>query len=351
MSKEPADQLASAIRNLQSKLDSLQSDARLTRLRDEIEDLTTTVSGLGQRVKQLRARGYVFETALQGTAESLAQQWATLRGEVSARIEKEAAALQWDLRTVEAQVKQVVDRAGDPAAAQSLLTKAQAAVETLEGKVKAVQDSIRGMYDNAQSEVNQFVTHLQRVEWMLAQLAEATFQLLPTEAGIMAVSAKWVKGDKDDPRGVLYLTDQRLLFEQKQEIATKKVLFITTQKQKVQQLLFEVPLGQIEKVVASRKGLLGHEDHIELTLAPEAPIPTAHFHLSGQDCNWWQGLIGRAKAGEFDQDRVVPLDQVAVEKAKTAPDRCPNCRAPITQPVLRGMDSIKCQYCGHVIRL
>lgn len=351
MSKEPAEQFANAVRDLQSKQTSLQSGARLACLQDEMEDLSTTISGLAQRVKLLRARGYVFETALQETAERLEQQWATLRTEVLARIEKEVAALQWDLRSVEAQVRQVVDRASDPIAAQNLLVKAQAAVEALEKKTTAVQNSIRGMYDQFKSEVDKFVKHLQQVEWMLAQLAEATFQLLPSEAGIMAVSAKWVKGEKDDPRGVLYLTDQRLLFEQKQAIATKKVLFVTTQKEKVQQLLFEVPLGQIEKVVASKKGLLGHEDHMDLTLAPEAPVPAVHFHLSGQDCNWWQGLIGRAKAGEFDQDRAVPLDQEAVAKAKAAPDRCPNCRAPITQPVLRGMDSIKCQYCGHVIRL
>ena len=110
-------------------------------------------------------------------------------------------------------------------------------------------------------------------------------------------------------------------------------------------------MGQIDQVQASKKGLLRHEDHLDLTLAPGAPLPSAHFHIDGQRSTTWQGLIGRAKSGDFDQDRAVALDQEAVEKVRAAPTRCPNCNAPITQRVLRGMDRITCEYCGHVIRL
>jgi hypothetical protein len=45
------------------------------------------------------------------------------------------------------------------------------------------------------------------------------------------------------------------------------------------------------------------------------------------------------------------LDQAAVEKVKTAPTQCPNCGGSITKPVLRGMDTITCEFCGNVIRL
>ena len=40
--------------------------------------------------------------------------------------------------------------------------------------------------------------------------------------GVKAVWTKDGKEDKSDPEGTLYLTDQRLLFEQKEEVATKK---------------------------------------------------------------------------------------------------------------------------------
>ena len=63
--------------------------------------------------------------------------------------------------------------------------------------------------------------------------------------------ANWKKpGDKDGVGGVLFLTDQRLLFEQKEEVVTKKVLFIATEKQKVQALAWEIPVANIATAAA-----------------------------------------------------------------------------------------------------
>ena len=351
MSTKPVGGPSNRIRALQQKVDQLQSDVRLTNLRDAVEDVGSTASGLVERVRSLRARGYVFEKSLEGKAADLEGQWSPLRSRVLGQIDQEAAGLQRDLASVEQLVRQVGAPAGTPPAAPPLLGQAERAAEALEGKAEAAERSIRGMYDQYQGEVNQLMQHLRRVEWMLTQFAEATFRLLPTEGGIMAVRATWQKGGKDDPTGILYLTDQRLLFEQKQEIATKKMLFITTEKEKIQELLFEVPVGQIEKVQASKKGLLRHEDHLDLDLAAGGALSSAHFHIDGQRSKTWQGLIGSAMSGDFDRDRAVAVDQKAAEKVRTAPTRCPNCNAPITQQILRGMDRITCEYCGHVIRL
>jgi DNA-directed RNA polymerase subunit RPC12/RpoP len=40
-----------------------------------------------------------------------------------------------------------------------------------------------------------------------------------------------------------------------------------------------------------------------------------------------------------------------VAKVKAAPTVCPRCGAAMTAPVLRGVDSIRCEYCGNVVRL
>ena len=110
-------------------------------------------------------------------------------------------------------------------------------------------------------------------------------------------------------------------------------------------------MALVEEVISSKKGLLGHEDHLEVTFAHDAPRSSAHFHIDGQRSEDWRALIGRAKVGEFDRDRAVKLDKDVVEKVRSAPTRCPVCNAPMTQKVLRGMDSITCEYCGNVIRL
>lgn len=351
---EPGEQLKREIDSIGRAINSLHAKVRLAELRDAVEDLQTNIANLPNKVRDLRVLGYPFEKGLEEQVSDLAQQWASLQPMVLAQIEQQTIALELALRPVEEQFRRLI---GLPVASPEVslhVAQTKAAISSLESKVSAAQGQIRGMYDALERQVGEFHRHLQRVDWTLKQLAEASFPLLATEAGIMAVKATWIKGekeDKNDPQGILYLTDQRLLFEQKQEIATKKVLFIAREKEKVQKLLFEVPLAWIEDVKASKRGFLGHEDHLEFTLAPNAPALTAHFHIDGQDCNTWQSLVGRAKAGEFDQDRAVPLDQTVVEKVKSAPTACPHCGAAITTQVLRGMDSIRCEYCGKVIRL
>jgi hypothetical protein len=320
-------------------------------VRDAIEDVGTKAASLRQRVAEIRSRGYVFERTLEDRSADLARQWQPLREQVHLRVEQETATLRRDLPNVEKLLKEIEAWGAVPASAEPLLQRAERAVETLEGKAKAAADGISGMYDQFEALVHDLSQHLDRVEWMLSQMGEATFKLLPVEGAIAAVRATWVKEPDDNPQGVLFLTDQRLLFEQKQDIATKKILFITTEKERVQELRLEVPLAHIDRVVATRRGLLGHEDHVEIEFSPQARSSGAHFHIDGQRSEDWQAMMGRAQSGDFDRDRAVPIDEQVAERVREAPTRCPGCNAPITQPVLRGMDSITCEYCGHIVRL
>ena len=45
------------------------------------------------------------------------------------------------------------------------------------------------------------------------------------------------------------------------------------------------------------------------------------------------------------------IDEKVAERVNNAPTKCPSCNGAITQPILRGMESINCEYCGDVIRL
>ncbi len=348
------DQLASDISSLERRVAQLQPQAQLNSLRDRVEDLGTTAEGLEQRVQSLRARGYVYERGLEAEAGELRKRWSQMRLGILRQINTQAQQLQRDVKPLEDQLGQLVARARHPASARPLHTRLESAVRLFEEKASAAQNTISGMFDEFGNKVFQFTSRLDKIDWMLKQLAEASFKLLPTEGGLAAVKAGWVKGRKeqdDDPQGVLYLTDQRLILEQKQEIVTKKVLFIAKEKESVQQLLWEVPVVQVDRAQPSKKGLFGKDDYLEIDFKPGAPLNSVNLHLFGQDGDTWQGLLGRAQAREFDQDRAVEVDQAEAEKAKAAPTQCPSCGGPITDPVLRGMDTLTCKFCGHVIRL
>jgi hypothetical protein len=351
---DAAAQLASDLGLLQTEANSLESKARFADARSALESFENEVGGLPERVALVRSHGYVFETGLEQQAGDFVGRWGPLRATVEQHIDQETAALQPDLRALELQMSQLNGWSSDVGVAQSLLGQAQSSASGLDARISAVDSTLAGMYESFKGEVQKLTEQLGRVEWMQTQLAEASFQLMPSEGALMAVPAVWCrqgKQAKDDPEGVLLLTDQRLLFEQKQEVATKKMLFIATEKQKVQKLLVDAPIGKSDSVKGTKQGLMGHEDHVDITFVSGMPLRAAHFHLKGQDCNLWQGLIGRAKAGDFDHDRTVLPDAAQVERVKAAPTKCPSCGGAITETVLRGMDSIICGFCGTVIRL
>ena len=350
---DPTQQIDSEIRALQNRVNELQESVQLTKAREAVEELQTNVNGMPQRITGLRTLGYVFEKDLEAQAQAFIQSWGLLYPNVQMQINSQSALLAGSLRPIEMQMPQLAALMGNPGVARGLLTSLQSAVSQEESRVEAVEKTIAGMFDQFGSQVGAVVRHLEDIEYLLGQLAEASFQLLPTEAGIAAVKAVWCKSGKEqkgDPAGVLYLTDQRLIFEQKEEIATKKVLFVVTEKQKVQGPQLEVPVALVERVEISKVGLLKNEDLIEVHFLSGAPVQAASFHI-WQENNAWQALINRARSKDFDQGRAVALDQAAVERVRSAPAQCPNCGGAITAVVLRGMDSIKCEFCGTVIRL
>jgi hypothetical protein len=339
------------ISTVQNEINTLHSSVRLSSIRDEMENMTTQTSTLYQRVKALRVRSYAFEIKLEDQGTSFNNRWLSMRSPIEIQLNQQSSRLENEMGPIEMQLGRVNLLRSNPATVKPALTQLKTSVENMKSKASAAENSIKGMYDKFHQELRDFIAHIEKVEWMLTQLDEASFRLMNSEAGIMAVKATLVEGkeDKDDPQGILFLTDQRLVFEQKQEVATKKVLFITTAKEKVQKLLFEAPVSSIEKIDALKQGVFKNEDHLMLSFA--SGKPQVHFHIFSQDGTVWQGLINRAKSKDFDRDRAIKLSQQEVEKVRQAPSICPQCGGTITKPVLRGQDNITCEYCGYVIRL
>lgn len=337
-SAPPAAAANEALQAEMGRFNALQSQIMLTRINDDLEDIEGAVNALPANAENIRARGYVFKNYLEKKVETLATQWRDLRPRVESAIRTQAQSLQTDATSV-----------------QNTLNRgalAGAALTSLESKVSAATGNLQGMYDTLDNNVNQTQQQIDDISWTLQQAEQASFGLLPTEAPVEAVPANWKKpDDKDGVDGVLYLTDQRLIFEQKEEVATKKVLFITTEKQKLQSLQWEVPVAQIEQAAGSKKGLMGKDDYLTLTCGSAAPFRAAEIHLKGETGEAWQGFVGRVKSGDIAKERTVPVDAKAAEAVANAPTKCPTCGATITQTILRGQTEITCEFCGSKIRL
>ncbi len=334
---------------LQQEIDrfnAIQGDVLLTRNTKDLADVEAGVNGLPANIAAIRARGYVFKSYLEHKAETLTGQWHDLRPRVEASIRTQAQ----QLRAQADQVQAVHNRR----------QRATAAMSALESQVTAAQRNLQGMYDPLNENVLQTQKQLDDIVWTLTQAEQAAFGWLATEAPVEAVPANWQKpGDKDGVGGVLYLTDQRLVFEQKEEVATKKVLFIATEKKKVQALGWEVAVANIASATGSHRGFMNKDDFLTVDCASGAGLRTpegatfskADIHLMGETGDAWQAFIGRVKNGDVAKERTVPVDEKAVASVANAPTKCGTCGATITQTILRGQTEISCQYCGSVIRL
>ncbi|HEY74742.1 MAG TPA: hypothetical protein G4O00_00995 [Thermoflexia bacterium] len=340
----------SQLESLSWKLERLQEAASLSDIYDDLADIEAMLTTLPAEIETLRSRGYVFRNYLERKVEVLSKQWADMQDRVRREVERRGAELSRALRDAERAVQQAAS--GDPAR----IARAESVVRTLEGKVSAAQDALEAMFDTLDQNVTQTRAQVEEIEWALEQADQASFDFYPDENLVAACRAQFLETKKEGPEGILFLTDGRLIFERKEEVATKKILFITTEKKTVQELIFQVPIGHIEEVKASQSGFLGRKEMLEVLFAPEADISEARLRLlGGADNEEWAALIGRVRSGDIEKERVQVEGEEAAEAEPVAPaevpTKCPNCGAILTTPIVKGMREITCEYCGTVIRL
>jgi hypothetical protein len=340
-----SEEVVEKLEGLQSQFGDLQEAVLLTDMRDDIEEIETALAMLPPGIEELRTRGYVFRSFLDNKVSVLSEQWEEVQGRLSSEMGRRVR----DLEREADSATHALRRAASGQTAD--VAQAEAALETLERKVGAAQSAIEAMYGTLRTNVNQTRSKVEQIRWLLDQVDEASFQLYPAEDPVAACRAQYMESEKEGPEGILYLTDERLIFERKEKVATKKVLFIATEKEEVQELVFEVPIGHVEDVKASQKGFLGRKEMLELVFGPEADLSDVTLRLRGADNEEWAGLIGRVRSGEISEERTRPKEEAVAEAAREVPTKCPTCGATLDMAVVRGMREVKCEYCGAVIRL
>jgi hypothetical protein len=285
----------------------------------------------------------------------LVQRWHTLHEQVSDVLYRQ----QTDLVDASNRLLDTVDRLYEPTANRATVDSCWSGVRSLQSRIEAAHNSLTGMYDDLCDELEKIGGSIDRIEWMLDQVEAAGFQLYQGEAPIRAAGAQWIRqGDDEGPSGVLYLTDQRVLFERKEEVTTEKFLFVKLKKEMVHEFMFDVTVSSVDEVEVGeqREGFLalGKVEVLEMRFDHTAQLSGALFHLDKDDAQTWEELMGRVKSGEIDRARTeeAAAEAEALDEARAEiPTNCPNCNAPLDQTLVRGMTSVTCQYCGSVIQI
>jgi gas vesicle protein len=333
---------------LRRRYDDLRDKINMGDVTRTLGDTATEIAGLPGEIALLRQRGYAFASYLERKAEVLKQQWDEVRQQVQRVIDQEIERVQRQFDELTSLWRRLETQASATGKEQQY-NLVSMSIETLEKAVDGARSRIEGLYGQVPENVSQTTTQIGQIKRYLDLADEATVTWKPAEAVFMVVEAEWKKTGKgkEDPDGVLYLTDQRLVFEQKEKVGGRFGLG----GEKVQQVLFETPVGAITGVVPEDKGLFGGKDLIHLKLSSgDYAETTFEVKTGGVDSKWYAQQLNRAISGEIDKERAIPVDQQAAEAAKAAPTACPTCGATLP-PVTRGMTELTCQYCGSVVRL
>ena len=295
--------LSSEALSLQSSLSDLQDRSSFSRISSSISSLDAELDQANQLLESARAKGYRYQSDLEKIAYAALGSWQSICQQVMNALDQQSRIFQNRLLSVDPNVQRLNGVLSNPSSAAPLLRATQSQVNTILNDLSAAESNLERNYSSIQEQARSLNNRLRNIHWALDQLAEAKFQLTNGEGLIQAVANRWDKEGKDDPEGVLYLTNRRLIFERKEKVATKKILFITTASELVQELLVDQPLAALNGLKAENKGLFGHQDFLLIEFS-DRKLGSVAFHIDGQDSKDWVSLIERAKSGQIEADRV-----------------------------------------------
>ena len=334
---------------LHRRFTAAESDAQLGSVYSAIGRIETAFTQLPLEIDALRARGYAHSRQAEAQIDAFRRQWESTRPRVESALTEHVNRLNGDLQLAGQRVRQI--SGGTPAVIAATTT----AVDGLESKIRAADQALRGLYDRLSSELQNLTRELNQIKKMLDQLDESPdIHLRSSEGPIAVVKAQWQRDSNDGPEGSLFLTDQRLLFERKEEVVTRRVLGIfKADSEKHQELMLDIEIADVENVTQRQEsgGFLGmgRSEFMDLTLGANAPVSRARFLLKEGRSADWISKIKRVQTGDINRDRHEAY-VAEVEAADTVlfPTQCPSCFAAVP-PAPRGVRALTCEFCGATI--
>lgn len=344
------DEASSKFASLKRTYEGLIRDVRMSDVESEINRIGESARSLPEKIKGIRERGYVFRSYLENKAEVIQNHWDDIRHRVQRAIETESEGLREELEDVEKKLEAAERVADNETKLAPRLEMLEPAVSRLEEKVKQATSKVSDIYETLQNDIMKTESQLREIEWFLEQKEEASFDFLAGESLFLAAKAEWVvtgKGKKD-PDGILYLTDQRLVFEQKETTGKRLGMFGGKQEQEVE---WEIPLNQFESVTSDKKGMFGGKDMLEFSLSSGAPYAKITVEVKGGvDCRFWEKQVNRMVSGEASDERAIEPDPELVEAVRNAPTDCHVCGGTLPK-IVAGQNQLECMYCGAIVRL
>ena len=335
------EELAAAVEEAKTRYEDLVKRVQMTDIVREVSSLGNDIEGLPDAIQQVRSRGYKFRAYLESKIEVMAEKWDDTNDRIETWLDEESADLDDELADAENAYRRLKRRP-----TESRLEKLTGVLDELETQVEASEEKVQALYEAIQREVATTKTQLGKVNKQLDWLEGSEISLNAGEGLFMAAEAEW-DDNRDKPEGYIFVTDQRIIFEQSE----KKGGMMGFGGKQVKEVLWEVGHDSVEKVIPENRGMMGGNDMMILKLGAGAPYPEIVAEIKGGiEAEYWAQQVNRAAKGYITQESAVEPDPELIERLQNAPTACPNCGG-VLPKLTAGATQVTCEYCGTAIRI
>jgi chromosome segregation ATPase len=326
--------------NVSAKLSSIKSELnslsfRTRNLPNTVNQLDNNISEISTRVQNIRNSGYRSQTNLDKRYDALRKTWENISPNIQSFSLEQSNELLQKQNNLEARI--------DRASSLDILDRYSTQLSDLSGDFIAIENSLRSQLNDYQNHYEIIDKDLRVAEETVSNLSNSSIEWKNNESPVLAVKIHDLTNDR---HGILALTNLRILFEEVKEEVIRKNLFFATEKKTTREVVLDQPIGSIDLIEKGRVGFLKGAG-LFLKFKPQTDLEELKIDTSGNDDDKIIHFYNYVISGEAEKE----LEPVKESIEDNVPVNCPNCSAPYGEEILKGQTSVKCIYCGSVIKI
>ena len=303
MSSEERSELSRKISDLTSQASRIQSET-IRELSKEISSINTNLDSLAVKFKNLRSKGYVYGAVTEKALQDFKERWMQRKRDVEDQLNSISRELRYKYDDVEREIRDLRDLfERDYSDAESRYSYVEETVNSFKTYVDSEEDRLEALYEDIEHGLEKIKKELEEIEWAFNELGKSSVKLLQGEELIFACKGQHLEDrKKQGPKGTIFLTSNRFLFEQNEDIVVSRTLIFFTKKEHVQKIIIDKPIGALGSIKDTEQGWLFKAELLDVSFC-DGKTGDMLFKLD-KDSTMIKELIRRIVEGHIDTERI-----------------------------------------------
>lgn len=282
---------------------TLEAGVRFQTSLNALQRLQDNLSGLPARLQLVHEQYVMVPGALGQDVARQTHRFQQAREKTNHKIQQYQRSLEPRLEALWQQIEEndgLIGEDGYEAHAEAI-TRAKEEGDGLKLRLERAEETVYGCFNHLANQIRTLEQQVAQLERAVEALAEATFQLELGEILLKADQATYHLKRKKKAQGILFLTDKRLIFEQREEVQGRFLFF--NQKRRIEKIRFQEAVEHITEMTCDANAGSNQEEGpntIILTLKKPAKTRSATFSLT-HDAQAWEKAIEMMRPTALDK--------------------------------------------------